>query len=160
MHNAIRSSMITAAAALLLLSACGEGENGNEDGGSDHALACGEDHAQVTAEQVYTEVFGNESGANCVSCHNPGVTDNRFRPEPSADGLRAAVGQDSDYAGDVKVIDPNRAENSTLILKINGGSPRHRGPKGEAVGPVMPPGIMLPEAQLKLFQDWICTGAK
>ena len=161
MHNAIRNALGAAAAALLLLSACGEGENGNGNGdaGSTHPLACGENHAQVTAEQVYTEVFGNVNGANCVSCHHPGVTDNKFRPEESADGLRAAVGQDSDYAGDVKIIEANRSENSTLFLKINGGSPKYRGPRGEAVGPVMPPGVMLPEAQLKLFHDWICTGA-
>ena len=71
----LRKSVLTLALAVAGLSlgslgaGCGPGEeNGGEGGGTDAGrseLACGEGHAEVTAEQVYTDVFRD----NCASCH-------------------------------------------------------------------------------------------
>ncbi len=161
----LRKSVLTVALAVAGLSlgslgaGCGPGEeNGGEGGGTDAGkseLACGDGHAEVTAEQVYTDVFAD----NCASCHTTGQMGTTFFADDAA-MLRAAVGADSAYPGTVKVVEANKPENSTLFIKISGGSPRYSAPDGTRVGGPMPQGGALSDEQRKLFKDWICTGAK
>ncbi len=138
----------------LSLSACGPAE-GDGSGNSD-SYACGTSHTSVTAEQLYQDIVQNR----CKSCHNPG-SGNPLALD-SVEALRAAVGADSTYGGGMKVASANRSENSTMYLKVLGGTPDGvRGPNGETVGNRMPgSGPALTEQERQKVQDWICTGAQ
>lgn len=101
--------------------------------------------------------------AKCKSCHGANYT---YGDYTDATKSAAMVGQKSLFAGmnaTLKVVDGTKSlANSSLWLKLLGGTPKGRsGPKGENVQGQMPSGAdALPEAELKIFKDWICTGAK
>ncbi len=140
----------------LSLAACGPGEgNGEPDAGTNPA-DCGDSHATITAQQLYTEVVQ----PRCQSCHYQGALDTSLVLD-SAAALKSTVGADSTYGGGLKVSEANRSENSTMYLKVLGGTPAGvRGPNGQAVGQRMPVTGALTLAERQQIQDWICTGAQ
>jgi cytochrome c5 len=147
----IRHTLLAAALCTALLACGGEPNNTPPDAGP---LACGSNHPEVSTEQIFNEIFE----PTCKTCHASGSSGTTFFADDAA-MLQAAVGQDSAYPGTVKVIDPGHPENSTLFIKVSGGSPKHRAPDGTPVGGQMPQGGTLTEEQVQRFQDWICTGA-
>ena len=76
----------------------------------------------------------------------------------------SAVGRLSYYAGrtsTLKVIDPGNPRNSSMFLKVMGGSPKYRGPGGESVGSQMPQNLPpLSDENKLLIKNWICGGAQ
>lgn len=125
----------------------------------DQVMVCDASPTAVTLKGgLQTEVFDL-----CKSCHIAGVEYGNFT---TPDETHKSVGRAATYAArtsgsSLKVIDTASLANSALWLKVNGGSPKHTGPKGEDVSTVMPPaGPTLTDAQLKSLKDWICTGAK
>ncbi|MFZ5440042.1 MAG: hypothetical protein ACOZQL_08535 [Myxococcota bacterium] len=102
--------------------------------------------------------------AKCKSCHGANYTYGDY--SDATKSAAATVGKKSLFAGmnaTLMVVDSSKKlENSSLWLKLLGGTPKGRsGPKGENVQGEMPSGMdPLPAAELKIFKDWICTGAK
>ncbi|MGA9524925.1 MAG: c-type cytochrome [Myxococcaceae bacterium] len=141
--------------ASLPLAACGP-DVGNGSGNAE-ANACGTSHASVTADQLYKDIVQDR----CQSCHNPNAQGTTLMMD-SVEALKAVVGADSAYGNGLKIIEANRSENSTMYLKVLGGTPAGiHGPDGESVGARMPAsGPVLTEEERKKVQDWICTGAK
>lgn len=150
----IRSAWVVSAS--LALFACGGGNNGGEaDAGSE--LACDDGAAAVTADQLFAAVVEPK----CKSCHNSGLGQgsNGGLHLGSVDELKAAVGKASSY-GTVKVVEADHPENSSLYLKVLGGSPKYKGPEGQLVGGQMPQGGNALSAEEKnQVRDWICSGA-
>ncbi|MBX5480290.1 MAG: hypothetical protein IRZ16_00355 [Myxococcaceae bacterium] len=153
----------------LALAACGGGDNGGPDGGTNenNPNACGDDVQSVTAQELFDSVI-NGTGA-CTSCHyaGAGTATNGDLVMDSVEALKATTGATTAYAitgSTLKVVDPNHSENSTMFLKVAGGStvtPPVKGPKGESVGAQMPQGLPpLSAEDLKMVKDWICSGAK
>lgn len=113
-------------------------------------LRCDPMPAAVTLTgEVQAQIFDR----HCKSCHNAFDASNGDYSEASK--TAAAVAKASKY-GTLKVVEPNDLTRSALWLKVAG----QRGPGGQAVGGLMPPGGALPADQQKLLKDWICTGAK
>jgi len=147
-----------ALALALLLSGCGlldPGSPGGTDGGPVD-LICDADAGRVTLADLHPQVMG----AICSQCHQPGVT----VPDLSTvEAVQAnAVGQTSLRYGSngLKIVDPGKLANSVLWLKVNGGSPRIKGPHGEGIGGQMPAGQAALGADKKaLIKQWICAGA-
>jgi mono/diheme cytochrome c family protein len=125
-------------------------------------LDCPQNPAVATAQEVFDDI----QGPICSACHTP---DNPAVPAQLPDqstvtALRALVNADSRYGRGLKVVAPSNLRNSTLWLKVNGGSPAgYDGPNGAPVGGLMPdPGNgfdPLDAAQKDLLKRWICTGA-
>lgn len=144
---------------------CGGGsnnDNNSADAGSKTELVCDPGAATVLTSKVQAEVF---SQPTCSSggCHLAGATFPGMSDELTTQ--LELVDKPSPYgggSGTLKMVDPGNLANSTLWLKMLGGSPSKRGPKGESVGPVMPPpgSGTVDATQMKLIKDWICTGAK
>ncbi|MCU0701785.1 MAG: hypothetical protein MUC96_35205 [Myxococcaceae bacterium] len=135
---------------LVLLAACGPTPNPTPDAG-DPLLTCDPMPTEVTlAGRVQAELFDRQ----CRSCHNAASASNG--DYSAADRTAAAIARPSQFSMALKPVEPNNLARSVLWLKMN----QLRGPSGEALGGVMPPGGKLGEASLKLVKDWICTGAK
>lgn len=155
----ISTSLVLSAS--LSLFACG-GDGGPDDfPGADAGVSVGCEGvtAQVTADQLFTAVID----ARCRSCHNSTAAEasSGGLHLGSPDELRAAAGKVSKYAQTLKVVDPGHSENSTLYLKVLGGSPQYAGPQGESVGGQMPQGGSgLTAAQQEQVRAWICGGAQ
>jgi hypothetical protein len=136
--------------ALLLLAACGQ-PMPTPDGGVDPTFTCDPMATEVTlAGRVQAELFDR----HCRSCHNASSATNG--DYSAADRTAAAIARPSQFAMALKPVVPNDLSKSVLWRKMN----NLRGPNGEALGGVMPPGGKLGDASLKLAKDWICTGAK
>ncbi len=99
----------------------------------------------------------------CAGCHASGYL---YGDYTSATATAAAtVNQKSRYAGmagTLQVVAPNDLANSSLWLKVLGGTARGRtGPKNENVFGKMPnDGTDLSSEQKQRLKDWICSGAK
>jgi hypothetical protein len=101
--------------------------------------------------------------AKCKSCHAAGYSYGDY--SDATKSAEALSGKKSLFAGTnatLLVVDTKALANSSLWLKLLGGATKGRtGPKGENVQGPMPSGAdALPEAELKVFKDWICSGAK
>lgn len=120
------------------------------DGGKDE-FACDPMTVEVTlAGKVQAEVFDKQ----CKSCHNAFDASNGDYSD--ATRTAAAVAKPSQYSMALKPVVAKDLSKSTLWRKMN----NLKGPGGEALGGVMPPGGMLGATSLQLVRDWICTGAK
>lgn len=129
-------------------------------GSGDPELTCSTNPPSVTLEANVQAVFTDR----CTSgCHEDGYSYGDYTTVAST--LEGTVGKKSAFArkdGALKVVDPGNLANSTLWLKILGGSQRGRtGPKGENVYGAMPNDrTTLGATQKQLFKDWICSGAQ
>lgn len=125
-------------------------------------LDCPRNPRMATAQEVHDTL----QGPICSNCHtpqNPAVP-LQLPDQSTVTALRALVNADSRYGQGLKVVAPNSLRNSTMWLKVNGGSPAgYDGPNGVPVGGLMPdPGNGFPaldNSQKGLLKDWICTGA-
>jgi len=97
---------------------------------------------------VQAQIFDKQ----CKSCHNAFDASNGDYSDAAR--TAAAVAKNSKVAPGLKVLEPNNLGKSVLWLKLI----NRKGPAGEALGGVMPPGGALPADQQKLVKDWICTG--
>lgn len=97
---------------------------------------------------VQAQIFDKQ----CKSCHNAFDASNGDYSDAAR--TAAAVAKNSKVAQGLKVLEPNNLGKSVLWLKLN----NRKGPAGEALGGVMPPGGALPADQQKVVKDWICTG--
>jgi hypothetical protein len=122
---------------------------------------CEASHPPTTLTQAYP-VFV----AKCIdTCHKPGGTGTGDYSTQAE--VAKLVGKKSGYAtgtSTLKVVDPSNSANSTVWLKVLGGSTRTggaRGPKGESVGAKMPQAGATPltDEEKKTLKDWICSGA-
>jgi len=155
----MRALWIPALALAALLSGCNLIDVGTADGGADAGtvdLTCDADAGRVTLAELHPQVMG----AICIECHTTGGT----KPDMSTvEAVQAnVVGQVSLRYGanGLKIVDPGNLANSVLWLKVNGGSPRIKGPNGELVGGQMPAGRpKLSDDKLALIKQWICSGA-
>jgi hypothetical protein len=144
--------LLPGAALALALAGCGAP--------GDPELTCDTGGASPTlASAVQAQVFA----ASCAGCHDVGYMYGDYSRASAT--AASAVNQKSLYAGSagtLKVVDPNNLANSSLWLKVLGGTAKGRlGPKGENVMGRMPSdGTNLTEAQLTLLKQWICSGAK
>ena len=100
------------------------------------------------AATVQAQIFDKQ----CKSCHNAFDASNGDYSDAAR--TAAAVAKNSRVVPGLKVLDPNNLGKSVLWLKLN----NRKGPAGESLGGVMPPGGALPADQQKLVKDWICTG--
>jgi hypothetical protein len=148
-----------AASAALLLVHCGPGTPtacSATDAGDPNFQCAGV--AAVTLTQVETDVF---KGTCAISgCHD-GITTTVPTDYSSTAKTFANVGKDSTYNG-LKVIDANKnLTNSTMWLKLLGGSPTYKSLSCVPVGPFMPQGSLNPIQQqyLNEVKGWICAGA-
>lgn len=157
MRHIIQGAVILASAALF---GCGNGGNNGNNGTPDAGPhACAEGHPTVTAEQLFTDVIQPE----CVSCHNaaaaPATNGGLALDDVAA--LKAAIGKASAYSstGELKVVDANNPANSTMHLKVQGGTTlgKHRGPRNESVGGPMPQGGELTAEKKEQVKNWICS---
>lgn len=159
---------LVVAGSLVLAGCGGGGNNGDTDagtggtdagGGNTNPNACGTDHAQVTAQQVHDTVI-NSVEYGCLSCHTSPATAGGGLALETVDLLKATNGKDARYSGDVKVVEANHSENSTMYLVMF--SPVPKGPKNEVLAPSRMPvgGKELTAEHKKLIKDWICTGAQ
>lgn len=111
------------------------------------------------ASSVHAQVFAPA----CAGCHEADYLYGDYStPERTA---AATVNRKSEYAGSagtLLVVAPNALANSSLWLKVLGGTAKGRlGPRGENVQGRMPSdGTSLTDAQLTLLKQWICSGAK
>ncbi|MCA3013485.1 MAG: hypothetical protein INH41_13965 [Myxococcaceae bacterium] len=137
-------------APLLALAGCGPTAPSADAGVP--LLTCDAMAAEVTLSgRLQAELFDRQ----CRSCHNAASASNG--DYSAADRTAAAVARPTRIAAPLLPVRPGVLSESVLWLKMNG---RTAGPKGEALGGVMPPGGKLDDATLKLVKDWICTGAK
>lgn len=138
---------------------CGAEEGPNEPGPELPAVDCEGVGAELSTVQLFDQVVQ----PRCTSCHQAGgtgvLTGKLSLTSPQE--LQATVGAASLYAGQggLKIVDPAKPENSSLLLKVLGGSPAYVGPGDENVGAKMPSTGLLPEAEREQFRRWICGGA-
>ncbi len=133
----------------LVVSACGP-QMMTVDAGKNE-FACDSMTAEVTlAGKVQAEIFDKQ----CKSCHNAFDASNGDYSD--ATRTAAAIAKPSQFAMALKPVVPNDLSKSVLWRKMNA----LKGPGGEDLKGVMPPGGMLPAASLQLVRDWICTGGK
>lgn len=163
MRQIILSALV--ASGLLATVGCGNGiptpgTDAGTDAGTDGGVAhtCGTDVTEVSAEALYTQVIDTQ----CKSCHFTGApeTTGGNLVLDSVEALKATAGTALGKYGTVEVTDPDHPENSTMYLKVLGGEQAGvKGPNGQSVGQRMPLGQQLPEAQVALIKNWICSGA-
>ena len=116
----------------------------------------------VKTSELYAQVITPD----CVStCHKPqDASSFPYGDFTSAAAFQTEVGKLSLYAGSQKllqVVEPRKLQNSSLWLKVAGGSTAGRkGPNCESPGASMPQGSTLTDAKKKLIKDWICSGAQ
>lgn len=152
----MRLLWIGAVLALLALAAGCDGPlNPTPDGGT-LDVTCDQDAGVLTLTEMHPQVMG----VICADCHKPGVVD----PDMSTVDATYAnvVGQVSlRYGGQgLKIVDPGHLATSLMWLKVNGGSPRLKGPNGELIGGQMPNGRPpLADDKKALIKQWICSGA-
>lgn len=161
----IRNVRAVAFASLVAVFAvgCGGSTGGTDagtDAGTDPVLVCDTGAATVNSAKVFADVIETK----CKSCHVANATGFAYGDYTDADKFYAgSAGAESKYkgsAGTLKIVEANKLANSSLWLKVNGGSPSRKGPNNENVGAKMPQdGMTLTDAQLKAIKDWICTGA-
>jgi hypothetical protein len=172
-HRAGRLEAIAGAAALALCAACGpKPDSGAGFCGStdpkraavcEQHLTCPDGPTEVTTAQVHADLLL----PTCKDTCHPGLGVLDYSTPQSAQ--EALVGVSSGYGdGSLRRVDSKTLANSTLWLKVLGGSDfvfegqrlPLTGPKGEPVGQPMPKGLpRLTEAQLDLVKSWICSGA-
>jgi hypothetical protein len=151
---------LIAASAALLLVHCGQGTTpacSATDAGDPNFQCNGV--AAVTLTKVQTDVF--QPTCAITGCHD-GVNTLAPTDYTSAAKTVANVGKDSTYANGLKVIDANKnLTNSTMWLKLLGGSPTYKSLSCVSVGPIMPQGSLNPIQQQYLdeVKGWICAGA-
>lgn len=152
-----RVSFLVAAAVAV---ACGTpGPGPGNDAGTPPEFDCA-GAAKVTTAELQTAIFETR----CKSCHyadNDPVTPGNMS---SAAKTQELVGKPASYAttagSTLKMVDANNPQNSSLYLKVLGGSPKYKGPKGESVGGKMPQsGTELSADEKAKIKSWICTGA-
>lgn len=119
------------------------------------ALECSGE-SPTTYEELRTQVIAS----SCSSCHHG--KGNGVAPDmTSAANLRDIVSPR--YAGDggtLKIVDPGAPRNSTMVLKVLGGSAKgFAGPNGEHVGGAMPLIGSLSTEQKDAIRHWVCAGA-
>jgi hypothetical protein len=113
----------------------------------------------VTLTQVEADIFKPVCALS--GCHD-GINTLAPTDYTTAAKTFANVGKDSTYKNGLKVIDANKdLTNSTMWLKLLGGSPTYKSPSCVSVGPIMPQGAInpLPAANLNEIKGWICAGA-
>lgn len=125
---------------------------------TDPDLTCDANPAAATLATNVQAVFD----ARCKTCH---VANYSYGGYSNATETAAIVGKKSLYAGTtgtLLVVDPKSLANSSLWLKVLGGTAAGRaGPKSENILAKMPNDMtVLPAAELKTLKDWICGGAK
>ena len=140
----------------LLLLGCG-----NDSGGSQSRpeLTCDAQVPAVTATDVESQIMTPV----CTSCHAPGGggVGAPGQWETADKMFNSTVSKTSTYSS-LPIVDPGNLSNSVMYLKVLGGSPTYKGPRGESVGGVMPqpPTAMLSSTQTALLKNWICGGAR
>jgi hypothetical protein len=157
-------SVIVIGAVAVLLQAGGCGQNNNTGQCADNTNAnfkC-DGTSTVKTGQVYTDVIG----PRCVeTCHKAGGNAISYGDYSTAAAFQSTnVGQKSLYAGSkgtLKKVDPNNLQNSSVWLKVIGGSAAGvKGPQCEAVGNAMPDGKpALSDTEKAAIKNWICSGA-
>lgn len=155
--------------AVVLLQAAGCGGNNTPDAGN--AGACADTTAAEYkcdgATSVKTgELWTNVINPKCVStCHNATGSAVSYGNYSTAALFQSQnVTVKSLYAGSkgtFKKVDPNALQNSSVWLKVIGGSGASRkGPQCESPGNAMPDGLpALTDAEKTQIKNWICTGA-
>ena len=120
-------------------------------GGDDSTLGPDDDGEGTLTEATLAQVSEVFSVSCALSgCHSGG--------EPTADlsleGDFAAriVGVASGQRPDLKLVDPGNPDSSYLLIKVRGDD--------EIVSQQMPPGKVLPAAQVEIIRAWIASGAK
>jgi len=78
---------------------------------------------------------------HCIGCHGPEMQMNGLRLDRRADAMRGGTQSD---------IGPGNADGSRLYHRLI----------GDSVGPQMPPGAPLSDAQIEIIRDWIEEGAE
>ncbi len=125
---------------------------------ADPLVTCDPNPAVVTTATLQTQVFNA-----CRTCHNQNDTyADLSAPEKSQAMVDKASTFSKGVAGsELKLVKPKDLANSSLWLKLNGGtSAKLAGPKMEMLGGIMPPTGALSATDLKAVKDWICGGAK
>lgn len=143
--GAMRSTIV---ASLVVLTGCGQMMMTVDAGPPE--LIC--DPAVTTPVTLSATVQAQIFDKQCKSCHNAFDASNGDYSDAAR--TAAAVAKNSKVAPGLKVLEPNNLSKSVLWLKLN----NRKGPAGETLGGVMPPGGALPADQQKLVKDWICTG--
>jgi hypothetical protein len=165
--------------AVMALALVGCGGPGGNDGGSGGGAggstgACvdtmSNDYKCDGATSVKTgDLWTNVINPKCVStCHTAtGSASSYGNYSTAAQFQTVNVGVRSLYAGakqTLKKVDPNNLQNSSVWLKVIGGStaiPNKKGPQCEVVGNQMPDGLpALSQSELDQIKNWICTGAQ
>lgn len=143
--GAMRSTIV---ACFVVLTGCGQMMMTVDAGPPE--LIC--DPAVTTPVTLSATVQAQIFDKQCKSCHNAFDASNGDYSDAAR--TAAAVAKNSKVAPGLKVLEPNNLGKSVLWLKLN----NRKGPAGETLGGVMPPGGALPADQQKLVKDWICTG--
>ena len=128
-------------------------------GPTDPELTCDPSPAAASLTTNVQAVFA----AKCSqSCHQPGDAFGDYTDAAKTGAIVAKKSLYAGMAGTLKVVDPKSLANSSLWLKVLGGSTSGRtGPRGENVYGKMPnDGALLSADQKKTLKDWICGGAK
>ena len=100
-------------------------------------------------------------GCAVAGCHLPRPAGTSPTDYSTIAATALNVGLASQYGHGLKVVDPNNLANSTLWLKVLGGSPTYQSLDCTGVGPLMPSGAAGPmnAAALAKIKGWICAGA-
>ncbi|HLL55636.1 MAG TPA: hypothetical protein VK447_18895 [Myxococcaceae bacterium] len=155
MRTRLLSSVLVVTAALCA-GGCDPGTVKPDAGNQGVNVTCAQDAGTLTLTEMHPQVIGTI----CHECHKPGGT---MPDMATVDAMYTnVVDKPSIRYGEMglKIIDPGNLGNSVLWLKVNGGSPRVTGPRGEFVGGSMPNGLpQLPDEKKALIKQWICSGA-
>ena len=146
---------------LLLLIAIGCGHDNNEPACVEMAtlpeMQCS-DAPSVTLAKLQVDVLAPTCAK--AACHDgkPGTISSI--DYTTVEASLASVGKDSAYGDGLRVVDEaGRLANSTMWLKLIGGSPKYKGPACTSVGGIMPFGATqpIPDAALGEVKGWICS---
>jgi len=140
----------------LLLLGCGTDSGSSQNRPE---LTCDAQVPVVTANDVESQIMTPV----CSSCHAPGGggVGAPGQWETADKMFNNTVNKTSTYSS-LPIVDPGNLSDSVMYLKVLGGSPTYKGPRGESVGGVMPqpPTAMLTSTQTALLKNWICGGAR
>lgn len=146
---------------------CGGGGGGPDAGAcadtSSADFKCAASPPVVKTADLYTQVIVPDCG---TTCHKPSdAASFSYGDYTDATKFQVTVGKNSLYGGAakaLKIVDTQSLQNSSLWLKVIGGSTANKkGPGCESPGASMPSALPLLSAQKQqLIKDWICSGAQ
>jgi len=128
------------------------------DGGSPDFLCTGV--SPVTLTTLQADVLTPTCAKS--TCHIPQMQGGLSHDYSNLTASAEIVGMPSTYGGTLKVVAPGDLLDSTMWLKVLGGSPKYSGPAPDCklVGAAMPfDGTVLDAGQIAQIKGWICGGA-